>query len=117
MNLDKYFEEKTIDRINEIAVDYFDEITPSAICFSLLEFLQFQNKIGDIENQILLSVSFFIEKMLSSGDKKHQEAVSLSFLEDLTNENYKDIYKQILPYLGEKSLLEIEKINDFWKGR
>jgi hypothetical protein len=80
---------------------------------SLLIYLESLKQEKNINNIVLSAAAQIIENSFEMSEE-FQEGALLGFLESLSNKPNSEIYKEILPYLGIKSLKGIKDIDKFW---
>jgi len=114
--IQKYLPEylPTLKKIVEVTFD--GDTTPSQVYSSLFDFLYDHFKQDTLSEKIVYKSMLIIEETLGSGDKAFQTAVSLSFLEDITNSKYVNMYRVLEPFFQDRTKSEIQKIYTFWKS-
>ena len=119
MNYYKFIEEtypEIVQEITKINGENSDYTSPSSVYGSLFEYFYKNYKTGVLNLDSSKKILKIIEDTLNFGTEEFQEAATISFLEDLSNKNFIDLYKFSKEYIGEKSAEQINLINNFWHG-
>jgi hypothetical protein len=119
MNYYKFIEQEFPEILSEIVNinnDNTDLTTFGSVYTALFEYTLKIFKQNNFQHKEIEKIMKIVESTLTYGDSNFQEAATISFLEDLTNKNFADLYEYSKQYIGEKSKVQISKINKFWKN-